>query len=39
VFTTVAVGSRADVSEYPAAEFIARCGALRYWHREFAGAG
>ena len=28
-----------SLSEHPAAEFIARCGQLRYWHREFATAG
>jgi catalase len=28
-----------SLSEHPAAEFIARCRALRHWHREFAAAG
>ena len=28
-----------SLGEHPAAEFIARCGQLRYWHREFATAG
>jgi len=27
-----------SLSEHPAAEFIARCRQLRYWHREFAAA-
>jgi catalase len=27
-----------SLGEHPAAEFIARCGQLRYWHREFATA-
>ena len=27
-----------SLSEHPAAEFIARCRSLRYWHREFAAA-
>jgi catalase len=27
-----------SLSEHPAAEFIARCRQLRYWHREFAPA-
>ena len=28
-----------SLSEHPAAEFIARCRQLRFWHREFAAAG
>ncbi|MCW2896011.1 MAG: Catalase, partial [Actinomycetia bacterium] len=28
-----------SLSEHPAAEFIARCRQLRFWHREFAVAG
>jgi catalase len=28
-----------SLSDHPAAEFIARCRQLRYWHREFATAG
>ncbi len=27
-----------SLNEHPAVEFIARCGQLRYWHREFATA-
>ncbi|HEX3516531.1 MAG TPA: catalase [Trebonia sp.] len=28
-----------SLSEHPAAEFLARCRPLRFWHREFAAAG
>jgi catalase len=28
-----------SLADYPAAEFIARCRRLRFWHRQFAAAG
>ena len=28
-----------SLADHPAAEFIARCRRLRFWHRQFAAAG